>query len=401
MDLKSGQTFWPLKNGLIASYPRLKEDLRCDVAVIGAGISGALVAYHLTEAGIDTVVLDRRDVCSGSTSATTGLLQYEIDTPLTDLIQLVGEDHAARAYQLCRAAIGKIEELVAATGVDCSYQRKTSLYLASYKKDVPALRAEHAARRRHGIDVDFLEQADIEKRYAFSRPAALLSYDGGEIDAYRLAHALLNRAVARGAQVYDRSEVTRYEHTAQGVTLTTDRGCRVRARKVVFATGYETQPYLRQPIVRLKSTYALVSEPLADFPGWPDRCLIWETARPYFYLRTTTDGRIMMGGADEDFVNPTRRDRLITVKARRLARKFAALFPAIDMDVAYTWAGTFGETKDGLAYIGETAEFPNGYFALGFGGNGITFSVIAAEILRDLYLGHLNPDAVIFRFDRA
>jgi glycine/D-amino acid oxidase-like deaminating enzyme len=327
-------------------------------------------------------------------------LQYEIDTPLSTLIQLVGKDHAVRAYKRCLEAIYKIERLVEEVGEDCSFAWKKSVYLASLKKDVPGLREEYQVRREHGIRVDYLEQADVEHLFSFSRPAALLSYEAGEVDAYRLTYALIRTSLPRGLRVYDRTEVTRYDHTRRGVTLTTERGCQVQARKVVFATGYESQTYLTQKVVRLKSTYALASEPLATTDGWYKECLLWETARPYFYLRTTSDGRAVMGGADEDFVNPTRRDRLIRRKTATLARKFKRLFPAIEMDVAYAWAGTFGETKDGLAYIGETGEFPNGYFALGFGGNGITFSVVAAEIVRDLFLGHPNPDAAIFRFDR-
>src|SRR6478609_6551389 len=139
MDLKSGHPFWPLKNGLIASYPILKANLTCDVAIIGGGITGALMAYHLTQAGIDCVLVDKRDIGYGSTSATTGLLQYEIDTPLTELIRLVGEDHAVRAYKLCLGAIYKLERLVEEVGEDCSFAWKKSVYLASLKKDVPEL----------------------------------------------------------------------------------------------------------------------------------------------------------------------------------------------------------------------------------------------------------------------
>lgn len=76
------------------------------------------------------------------------------------------------------------------------------------------------------------------------------------------------------------------------------------------------------------------------------------------------------------------------------------MFPDTPFEVAYSWAGTFGETKDGLAYIGSPAERPDAYFALGYGGNGITMSMIAARIITDLYLGRPNPDARLFRFDR-
>ena len=77
-----------------------------------------------------------------------------------------------------------------------------------------------------------------------------------------------------------------------------------------------------------------------------------------------------------------RRDRLVIKKTGLLATRFGEMFPAIEFEVAYRWAGTFGETKDGLAFIGQIRQMPRCYFALGFGGNGITYSVIAAEIIR-------------------
>ncbi len=70
------------------------------------------------------------------------------------------------------------------------------------------------------------------------------------------------------------------------------------------------------------------------------------------------------------------------------------------MRVDYRWAGTFGETKDGLAYIGQIRQMPRCYFALGFGGNGITYSAIAAEIIREAMAGRQHSDAHLFRFDR-
>jgi glycine/D-amino acid oxidase-like deaminating enzyme len=150
----------------------------------------------------------------------------------------------------------------------------------------------------------------------------------------------------------------------------------------------------------LVSTYAVVSEPLAIESGWHEQCLIWESARPYVYLRTTEDGRAIIGGEDEEFRDPVRRDRLIRSKAQCLRKKFHAFFPHLPFEIAFSWAGTFGETKDGLAYIGSTPDLPHAYFALGYGGNGITYSLIAAEVIRDALLGQKNTDAALFRFDR-
>ena len=236
--------------------------------------------------------------------------------------------------------------------------------------------------------------------FPFTAPAALLSYDAGEVDAYRLTHALLRHAIGNGLRCFDRTRVTAIEHGRRRSTLHTDRGPRVSAKKVVFATGYETRRYLRDPRVKFRTTYAIASEPLASFDGWTERCLIWETKRPYFYARTCEDARAMIGGADEDFINPDDHAELLPRKEAYLKRRFAKLFPTIEFETAYRWAGVFGETADGLPFIGDCTKVRNSYFAVGYGGNGITYSVLAGEIIRDLFLERPNPDAGLFCFDR-
>jgi glycine/D-amino acid oxidase-like deaminating enzyme len=184
------------------------------------------------------------------------------------------------------------------------------------------------------------------------------------------------------------------------LVLTTDRQTRVYAERVVLALGYEVPPSLRHDLVKLVSTYAVITEPLDEFPGWEDRCLIWETARPYRYARSTVDGRVILGGEDEPFRDPARRDRLLPEKGRNLAKHLHALFPDLEAEPAFVWTGTFGETEDGLPYVGEHPRLPGVLFALGYGGNGITFGAIAANLIRDCCQGRPNPDLELFRLDR-
>ena len=359
-----------------------------------------LVAYYLTKEGVETVLVDKRDIGAGSTAASTALLQYEIDTELHDLIGLVGEAAAVRSYRLGLEAIDMVERLGDELGDDCGFERKTSLYLASRKSDLSKLRKEYDTRRALGFHVTFLEAKDVKSRASFTAPGAILSYGDARVDPFRLTHQLIQAAKKQGLRVYDRCEISRVQHSDGGIVLHTGSEVRIRGQRIVFATGYESQQYLKQNVGTLKSTFALVSEPLDSFDGWPDRSLIWESARPYFYLRTTSDDRAIIGGEDVPYAAAHKSEQLIARKTKKLQRRFTEMFPRLDLEVSYTWAGTFGETKDGLAYIGETAEFPHAYFALGYGGNGITFSVIAAKIITDLYLGRPNDDAKIFRFDR-
>jgi glycine/D-amino acid oxidase-like deaminating enzyme len=129
-------------------------------------------------------------------------------------------------------------------------------------------------------------------------------------------------------------------------------------------------------------------------------CLIWETARPYFYARGTADGRAIIGGEDISYSDDHRRDGLVAQRIELLGQRFQRLFPDSNFIPAFGRAGTFGETKDGLPYIRSPASQPQAFFALGYGGNGITFSMIAARLIRDLYLGLPNADAEVFGFSR-
>lgn len=397
MKLRSQSAFWPIEAGLIETYPSLKRDETCDVAIIGAGVTGALLARRLSLEGLCCVVMDAGHIGGGSTSASTALLQYEIDEPLCRLAKKRGEQHAVRAYRLCSEAIDHLGKIAGELGAG-EFQKVPSLFLASSEKDLPLLEEEFRLRRVHGFDVELLSSQEISSRFPFTAPGALWTEQAGQLNPYRFAHALLAESARQGTGIYDRTEVRKYDVHSRGVTLTSEAGWVIEAKKVVFATGYLTPEFLDQKIVHLKSTYALISEPQEE--QWHRNCLIWETARPYLYLRLTADGRVIAGGEDEDFKNSSARDAMIGAKSDKLQKRFSKLFPDIPLEPAYAWAGTFGETDDGLGYIGETEEFPNGYFALGYGGNGLTYSVIATDILSDLILGRPNADADIFRFDR-
>jgi glycine/D-amino acid oxidase-like deaminating enzyme len=401
VDLISGTPFWPLRNGLIASYPALESSIEADVVVLGAGITGALGAWHLAAAGLSVVVVDQRDVASGSTAASTCLLQYEVDTPLHRLVDLVGEDHAVRAYQACHDGLGRIARLDRQLGGGHGFQTTESVQGASRAAHLPGLRRELEVRRRHGFDVEWWSRAQLRRLSTLPYPAALLTREAAQIDAHRFTHSLLRDAAARGARIFDRTRVVRRATSRRGITLHTDRGCRIRGRHLLVATGYESAPYLADRLTDLVVTFALVTEPVPKFAGWPGRRLIWETARPYVYLRQTDDGRAIIGGYDEPGCDPRRRDAFLPRKTALLARRFRQLLPEARGETAYAWAGTFAETPDGLPYIGRHPRVPSTYFALGYGGNGITFSLLAAEIIRDLICEGKSRDAELFRFDRA
>lgn len=401
MKLTAGTTYWAAANRPPPRYPRLKQDGRCDVVVIGAGITGALVAHQLVQAGLKVVVLDKRPPGTGSTSASTALLLYETDAPMADLRRWHGQKNAVRAYVLGRQAIREIGRIARALAPDAGFHPRKSLYLASDRAGLVQLKEEYRLRRAAGLQGALLNRRQLETQFGLNFPGAIYAPGCGQVDAMCLAQSVLAHHVRRRAlRVFQGTRVNRIRSSPDEVRVQTANHPELRARHVIVATGYEAAPFLEPGLVKLNSSYVIASQPLAGPGQWKDDCLVWETARPYFYLRTTEDHRILIGGEDEPFADPARRDAKIPAKTRKLLRKFKQLFPAIPFEVDYAWAGTFGESPDGLPYIGAKAGAPRVLYALGYGGNGITFSQIAATLLSRICQGRKARDARLFRFDR-
>jgi len=400
MDLRSNEPFWPLKNGLQHSYPSLQKDVKTDVLIVGAGITGALAAHACMGKGYETMIIDKREIGYGSTSATTSMLQYEIDVPLSELKKVIGDAGAVAAYEGCRDAIYILKDIVKQVKSESGYMSKDSLFFAGNKKDLGWLYEEYEERKKAGFSVSWLDQTDIRNKYGLIAEGGILSTDGASVDAFRLTHDLLFYNARKGLKVHDKTTLEKVIYNEKDVRVILENGCVITASKIIYCTGYETQQFLPEKIVDLKSTYAIVSEQNIDAVPRLSDTLFWNTDSPYLYMRTTDDNRLLVGGEDVDFKNPLKRDALLDRKAEKLTRLVEKLLPDYPFLLDFRWCGTFGETKDGLPYIGEHPKFPHSYFILGFGGNGITFSVLGMDIITGMIEGRSSLLSHFFRFGR-
>lgn len=401
MDLKSNEPFWLVKNGILNSYPSLKEPVECEVLVIGGGITGSLIAHQMVKDGYETVLIDRREIGNGSTSATTSMLQYEIDVPLYELIDQIGEEGAVKAYKACSQSIEDLDKITQELNSEAGFERKESLYYASKKKDVSWLKKEFEARKNAGFNVKWIEKEEILERYEFENTfGGILSSQGASVDAFHLAHELLAFNSKKGLRVYDKTEMDSVEIKKGFNLVTTKTGQKIKAQKIIYAIGYESAHLIKEKFVDLKSTFAMVSEIDEKGSEKLNNTLFWNTSDPYLYMRTTSDGRVLIGGGDEDFRDPEKRDAMIDKKEKEILGDLKDLLPNYHFYTDFTWAGTFGETKDGLPYISEHKDFPNSYFVLGFGGNGITFSVTGMEMASAFMKNKNHPLTEYFKFGR-
>lgn len=400
MRLRTFESFWLLKNGLLYSYPSLQKSIAAEIVVVGAGITGALVSHALIKKGYEVTLIDKRDVAQGSSSATTSMLQYEIDVPLIDLCEMIGEEDAVLSYKAGIEAIKSMEELVMQNQIDCGFQSKESLYRAHNKKAAKKLYKEFEIRQKHALGVSWLTREEIKATYGLESYGGILSSCGASIDAYKLAHELINLNVKRGMTVYDQTEVTKFNLNEDETNLEIKEGYTINCKKVILCTGFETVEMLKEKCADLFYTYACVSEKNIAVTDALKNTLVWDTNDPYTYMRTTDDDRLLIGGEDSSINFPFFQQKIKERKAHKLEKKLNKILPGISFITDFNWGGTFGTTKDGLPYIGLSPEYKNALFVLGFGGNGITFSVQAMRIIPDILQGKENKLAWLYRFGR-
>ena len=400
MRVRTFESFWLVKNGILYSYPSLQTDLKTEILVIGGGITGALISHALMDAGYEVMLIDKRDIAMGSSSATTSMLQYEIDTPLYGLSEMIGEESATSCYRAGIDAILDLKKSIEEHQIDCGFQMKSSLFFAHSEKAAGWLREEFQIRDKHRLGVRWLEADEVQRRYGLISHGAIWSETAASVDAYKLAHELIQMNVKRGMKVYDQTGMTQLDTSGTEPRVILETGHTITAGKVVCCTGFESTKMLKEHVADLFYTYVTISEEGIKLIEHIQNTLLWNTSDPYLYMRTTDDGRFLVGGEDSSFNLQFFQQSIKERKADKLGRKMAKILPGIEFVEDFTWGGTFGTTKDGLPYIGKSPEYENTLFVLGFGGNGITFSAQGMKMIVAMLQGKEHPLDSLYRFGR-
>lgn len=153
MRLRTQESFWLLKNGLLFSYPSLQNSIKTQVVVVGAGITGALITHALLDCRYEVILIEKRDVGFGSTAATTAMLQYEIDVPLFKLAKAIGEENAVLCYKEGISAIYKLNKLIKEHKIECGFKLRQSLYFSHNANFAEWLYKEFKIREKHNFGV--------------------------------------------------------------------------------------------------------------------------------------------------------------------------------------------------------------------------------------------------------
>lgn len=401
MELYAGLPYWIVKNPLNNYFNPLRTDEQAEVVIIGSGITGALVAHELCSAGIKCAIVDKRDLSSGSSVASTALLQYEIDTPLFEMAQMLNESLAVKAYESCLQSIRDIENVFKNIGYNPDFEKVPSVFYASNRKGLDIIKREYVIRKKHNLPVDYLSKEELKEKYGINAPGALSNHASAQMDAYAAATHLIDYHMKNSElKVFTHTMIDSCNEKGGSYEVISKEGKIIKCGYVVIAAGFEADKFLPKKVMKLTSTYALISQPLEEGYIWPENSLIWETHEPYLYIRTSNKNRIIVGGEDIEFKNPRLRDALLRKKTHTLETKIKKLFPEIPFVTDMAWCGTFSSTDDGLPFIGNWPGNDRMFYALGYGGNGITFSMIAAQIIKNKLKGIKDDREEVFSFER-
>jgi len=376
-----------------ADLPRfapLREDVRADVCVIGAGIAGLTAALYLLRAGRSVVVIDQAGVGAGETARTTAHLASVLDDGFQEVERLHGTRGLRLAYQSQAAAIDAIEAITAEESIDCSFRRVDGyLFLGGNETDAYLTAECEAAERAGCTDCEHRRALDVAGR---DLGPCLLFPRQGQFHPLRYLAGLAAAVVRRGATIYESAHAEDVDGGGGDARVTVRGGRTVRAGHVIVATN---TPFNDRFVIHTKQaayrTYAIAA-PVAR--GAMPTALYWDTEDPYHYVR--------LAGTDPDFVviggedHKTGQDEDPQARFQRLEGWARERFP-LEGAVAHRWSGQVMEPVDAVAFIGRNpADEANVYIVTGDSGMGMTHGTIAGMLLTDLIEGRENEWSVLY-----
>ncbi|MEX2172824.1 MAG: FAD-dependent oxidoreductase [Pirellulaceae bacterium] len=377
----------------LPGFPTLTADRRCDVAILGGGITGLTAAYLLQRAGKSVVVLERDKLAAADTGHTTAHLAYVTDLRLSKLVDTFGEEAARLVWQAGQAAINAIEAIADKERIECQLRRVPGFLHASLTEksdETHALRDETDLARELGFAASFRETVPH-----FQKPGIVFPNQAKFHPRAYLAG--LARAIEQGGgAIFEQSEAT---EAAGDPIVVKANGHSVRCEHLVIATHVPLMgktalvpATLFQTKLAPYSSYAVGA--VVPKGTLPEACF-WDTSDPYYYLRVDSRAEsdyAIFGGEDHKTGQVADTDQCFV----KLEAMLKQILPSARPD--RRWSGQVVETNDGLPYIGETAQ--RQYVATGFSGNGMTFGTASAMMICDAITGKENPWQELFSVDR-
>ena len=357
----------------------LRENIKCDILVIGAGMAGLLTAYMLEKSGRDVIVIDAKSIGSGVTKNTTAKITCQHDLIYNKLIKEFGEEGALQYAKANELAIKRYKEIIEEKNIDCDFEYKDSyVYSLNSTKNIED---EYDSAKKLGIDAELLEEVDLP----FKVKKALKFKNQAQFNPLKFLYT-----ISEVLTIYENTNAIDINEENIVFTDTSE----IKANHIIVATHY---PFLNTPgyyFMRMhqERSYVLALENAKDVNG-----MYKEDGKNGYSFRNYKNLLIFGGSPQRTGENE---DGGAYEKLRKAAKEF---FP--NSIEKYHWSAQDCITIDKIPYIGHySAKTPNIYVETGFKKWGMTTSMVAAIIVSDMILGKENDFSEIFspkRFDMS
>jgi glycine/D-amino acid oxidase-like deaminating enzyme/nitrite reductase/ring-hydroxylating ferredoxin subunit len=382
-DSQASTSIW-MDTAETPSQSRLKESIRTDVCIIGAGIAGLTTAYLLGREGRSVVVLDDGLSGGGMTGRTTAHLTNAFDDRYLEIEKLHGEEGSRLTADSHTAAIDKINKIITVEKIDCDFEWVDGFLFCGPEHTVDLLDDELAASHRAGLTrVEKVARAPID---SFNTGPALRFPRQAQFHPLKYLAGLVKGVMRDDGRVFGQTHATKIEGGSQA-RIETSHGPVVTSDIVVVATNTPVND--RVAIHTKQAPYITYVIGVRIPKGSVTRALYWDTGDPYHYLRLQRENDydvLIVGGED----HKTGQANDGNERFGRLERWTRERFPQV-LEVEYRWSGQVMEPVDGLAFIGRNPlDEDNVYIATGDSGQGMTHGTIAGMLLSDLIQGRKN-----------
>lgn len=374
----------------LPTFPKLSKDIKVDVAIVGAGITGISTAYVLTKAGLKVAVLDAATILDGATGYTTAKITSQHGMMYSKLIHHFGEEAAKLYYESNEEALQFIRDTVKEHGIDCHLEEEDAYLYADSDDQAEQLQQEWRAYEQLGLPGEWVETVPVP----LDIKGAIRLKDQAQFHPLLYLRALTDYIITHGGSLFENTMMEDYAEQADDglIQLKTQSGHIISCNHAISASHFPFFDGGSLYFTRLHAerSYVVALEAKTRFEGG----MYINCGDPKRSLRSAkmNGKQVILAGGESHRTG----DNQCTLRHYEELEKFGgALYDLTG--IPYRWSTQDLITIDEVPYIGVlNSRHPNVYVATGYGKWGMTTGTLAAHLIRDLILGKDNRYAELF-----
>jgi glycine/D-amino acid oxidase-like deaminating enzyme/nitrite reductase/ring-hydroxylating ferredoxin subunit len=384
---KFPRTYW--REIELPAFKSLDQDIKVDVAIVGAGITGITAAYLLTKEGKKVAILEAGGVLNGTTGHTTAKLTAQHGLIYDEFINHFGKEKARLYYESMMTAVQFVENTVNEKDIKCDFSKQDAYVYATTDEYVDKLKIEWEAYKSLDIDGALKDSIPLN----IPAKASLMMRNQAQYHPLKFLKALLDEAVQAGCSVYENTVADDIVDDFSEPKVITKNGQRVTAKHVIIASHFPfyDKPGLYFARMYADRSYAIGVKTKQEYPGG----MYISADSPSRSIRYTPldngESLLIIGGE-----NHKTGQGVDTLKHFEELQVFTEEVFDIK-EYQYRWSAQDNVTLDKMPYIGPyTEERKNVLVATGYKKWGMATGILAGHILKDYIIGGTNRYAELY-----